>query len=102
MPRLRGWLREPVDVADGCEVLWLPPLAATATMGHSEVDMTTLNQETAGLFAGSYPLGRLLGRGGMADVYASVDARTGDRSPSKCSATQTSAAPPGAAPRFAR
>ncbi len=78
MPRLRGWLREPVDVADGCEVLWLPPLAATATMSHSEVDMTTLNQETAGLFAGSYPLGRLLGRGGMADVYASVDARTGD------------------------
>ncbi len=40
--------------------------------------MTTLDQETAGLFAGSYPLGRLLGRGGMADVYASVDARTGD------------------------
>jgi len=40
--------------------------------------MTTLEQETAGLFAGSYPLGRLLGRGGMADVYASVDARTGD------------------------
>jgi len=78
MPRLRGWLREPVDVADGREVLWLPPLAATATMSHSEVDMTTLNQETAGLFAGSYPLGRLLGRGGMADVYASVDARTGD------------------------
>jgi len=54
------------------------PLAATTTMGHSEVDMTTLNQETAGLFAGSYPLGRLLGRGGMADVYASVEARTGD------------------------
>jgi len=78
MPRLRGWLREPVDAADGREVLWLPPLAATATMSHSEVDMTTLNQETAGLFAGSYPLGRLLGRGGMADVYASVDARTGD------------------------
>ena len=42
------------------------------------VAMTTLDQETAGLFAGSYPLGRLLGRGGMADVYASVDARTGD------------------------
>ncbi len=40
--------------------------------------MTTLNQETAGLVVGSYPLGRLLGRGGMADVYASVDARTGD------------------------
>ena len=40
--------------------------------------MTTLDQETAGLFAGSYPLGRLLGRGGMADVYASVEARTGD------------------------
>ncbi len=40
--------------------------------------MTTLD-ETAGLFVGCYPLGRLLGRGGMADVYASVDPRSGDR-----------------------
>ncbi len=39
--------------------------------------MTTLNQETAGLVVGSYPLGRLLGRGGEADVYAAIDARTG-------------------------
>jgi len=43
-----------------------------------EADMTTLD-ETAGLFVGCYPLGRLLGRGGMADVYASVDPRSGDR-----------------------
>jgi len=36
--------------------------------------MTTLSQKTVG----SYRLGRLLGSGGMADVYGSLDLRTGE------------------------